>query len=236
MINDDNEHSTDTVTSKLSTISLQDQNGSMSPTVSISNTTGEEQSVQNESNTDQNDNIIQKESQDNQLVVVQDGEEEQQEEGGGGEDDEFIRITAAHQMLTEGKTTKIFLISSKNLLLAQTYDEQKNYPAALHLYRICVDLLLEELMFTEGTDQSRVYLREKCTAIMDRVDLLKTKLEPIPVDPPLAILNEETTNPSDTTIATLDEQTTNPPETTLEKSNEQTTNAPIEELNSVHLS
>jgi hypothetical protein len=34
-------------------------------------------------------------------------------------------------------------------------------------------------MFAEGTDQSRIYLREKCAAIMDRIDLLKTKLEPI---------------------------------------------------------
>ncbi|CAF2869126.1 unnamed protein product [Rotaria sp. Silwood2] len=79
-------------------------------------------------------------------------------------DDEFIRITAAHQILIE----------------AQTYDEQKNYTSALHLYRICVDFLLEELMFAEGTEQSRIYLREKCTAIMDRIDLLKTKLDPVP--------------------------------------------------------
>ncbi|CAF1093276.1 unnamed protein product [Rotaria sp. Silwood1] len=78
--------------------------------------------------------------------------------------DEFIRITAAHQVLVE----------------AQTYDEQKNYPLALHLYRICVDFLLEELMFAEGTEQSRIYLREKCTAIMNRIDILKTKLDPIP--------------------------------------------------------
>jgi len=85
--------------------------------------------------------------------------------------------------------------------------KKKNYPAALHLYRICVDLLLEELMFTEGTEQSRVYLREKCTAIMDRVDILKTMLDPIPPPPP----------PS----ATTDDQTTNPP---------------TDELNSLHLS
>ncbi|CAF2443331.1 unnamed protein product [Rotaria sp. Silwood2] len=79
-------------------------------------------------------------------------------------DDEFIRITAAHQILIE----------------AQTYDEQKSYTSALHLYRICVDFLLEELMFAEGTEQSRIYLREKCSAIMDRIDLLKTKLDPVP--------------------------------------------------------
>lgn len=65
--------------------------------------------------------------------------------------------------------------------LAQKYEEEKEYSAALHLYRICVDFLLEELMFAEGTEQSRIYLREKCTALMDHIDLLKTKLEPIPV-------------------------------------------------------
>jgi hypothetical protein len=36
-------------------------------------------------------------------------------------------------------------------------------------------------MFAESTDQSRIYLREKCTALMDRVDHLKTMLGPIPV-------------------------------------------------------
>ena len=42
-----------------------------------------------------------------------------------------------------------------------------------------MDFLLEELMFAEGTDQSRIYLREKCTVIMNRIDLLKNKLPPI---------------------------------------------------------
>jgi hypothetical protein len=83
----------------------------------------------------------------------------------------------------------------------------------LHLYRICVDLLLEELMFTEGTDQSRVYLRDKCTAIMDRIDLLKTMLDPIqPTPTPL---------PLTTTTTTTNEQAVNPP---------------TDELNSLHLS
>lgn len=102
------------------------------------------------------------------------------------EDDEFIRITAAHQILTE----------------AQKSDEEKNYPAALHLYRICVDLLLEELMFTEGTEQSRVYLREKCTAIMDHIDLLKTKLEPIPPSDPPAAISNANENESTSTLPT----------------------------------
>ncbi len=81
----------------------------------------------------------------------------------------------------------------------------------MHLYRICVDLLLEELMFTEGTDQSRVYLRDKCTAIMDRIDLLKTMLDPIQPTPPLPL----------TTTTTTSEQAVNPP---------------TDELNSLHLS
>lgn len=62
-------------------------------------------------------------------------------------------------------------------------------------------------MFTEGTEHSRVYLREKCTAIMDRIDVLKTMLDPIPPEPP--------------TTTTTDEQTTNPP---------------TDQLNSLHLS
>jgi hypothetical protein len=76
---------------------------------------------------------------------------------------------------------RIFFLLWKNIFhLAQTYDEQKNYPLALQFYRICVDFLLEELIFAEGTGQSRIYLRQKCAALMDRIDLLKTKLEPIP--------------------------------------------------------
>jgi len=177
MINNDNE----TVTTKSKTISPHEDNSIMSPTINLSNPTGEEQPVQNPNN-DLNEN----ESQDNQLI-----EEE------NNDDDEFIRITAAHQMLTE----------------AQTYDEQKNFPAALHLYRICVDLLLEELMFTEGTEQSRVYLREKCTAIMDRVDVLKTMLDPIP--PTAAVEAVEAAEEI-------------PPSTTI--------NPPTDELNSLHLS
>ena len=62
-------------------------------------------------------------------------------------------------------------------------------------------------MFTEGTEQSRVYLRDKCTAIMDHIDLLKTKLEPIP-----------------------------PPTTTEPEPIEATTTLPTEELESLHLS
>lgn len=68
-------------------------------------------------------------------------------------------------------------------------------------------------MFTEGTDQSRVYLREKCTAIMDRIDLLKKMLDPIPPLPP-----------STTTI------------TTTTTANEQSINPPTDEINALHLS
>lgn len=76
---------------------------------------------------------------------------------------EFVRITAAHQYL----------------LQAQTYEEQRNPRLALESYRSCVDLLLEELIFAQGTNQSRLYLREKSHAIMDRIDHLKSQLEPI---------------------------------------------------------
>jgi hypothetical protein len=69
-------------------------------------------------------------------------------------------------------------------------------------------------MFTEGTEQSRVYLREKCTAIMDRIDLLKTMLDPIPPPP-------TSPPPQPITTTTTDEQITNPP---------------TDELNSLHLS
>ncbi len=63
-------------------------------------------------------------------------------------------------------------------------------------------------MFTEGTEQSRVYLREKCTAIMDRIDVLKTMLDPLP--------------PTLQTVAATEPTTT--------------TNPPTDELNSLHLS
>lgn len=94
-------------------------------------------------------------------------------------EDEFLRVTAAHQTLIEGNSNFIVISFRQRKLLAQTCEEQNNYPLALQLYRICVDFLLEELMFAEGTDQSRIYLREKCTAIMDRIDLLKNKLPSI---------------------------------------------------------
>lgn len=182
MTTNDNEYSTTTVTNQSKTTSSQETNSTMSPTVQLSNANGEQQPVLNSTN-----DLNQIESQEKIADT-----EPKPTDNNAEDDDEFIRITAAHQMLTE----------------AQTYDEKKDYPSALHLYRICVDLLLEELMFTEGTEHSRVYLREKCTALMDRIDLLKSMLDPIPISPPS-------------------------PTTT---SNEQTTKPPTEELNSLHLS
>jgi hypothetical protein len=227
MINNDKDNLTDTVTHQSKTISSDDNNETMPSTVAVSNSTGEEQPVQNTNNdqnngvheneqsNDANENeqngVTENESHDKQLAVVP-----QERQNEGNEDDEFIRITAAHQMLTEGKIKKIFSKISKSFS-AQTYDEQKNSAAALHLYRICVDLLLEELMFTEGTEQSRVYLREKCTAIMDRIDVLKTMLDPIP-PPPLELPAPST---EITTTTTTDEPGINPP---------------TDELNSVHIS
>ncbi|CAF3341440.1 unnamed protein product [Rotaria sp. Silwood1] len=69
-------------------------------------------------------------------------------------------------------------------------------------------------MFTEGTEQSRVYLREKCTAIMDRIDLLKTMLDPIPPassPPPLSPPPQLTETETETTTTTTNEEATNPP-------------------------
>ncbi|CAF0961935.1 unnamed protein product [Rotaria magnacalcarata] len=223
MVNKDNECLTDTVTTESKTMPYHENNSTMLSVPILSDSTSEQPSIQDIIN-DQNDGFLENKSDDNQLVVAQTEQEGQQQEV---DDDEFIRITAAHQMLTE----------------AQTYDEQKKYPAALHLYRICVDLLLEELMFTEGTEQSRVYLREKCTAIMDRIDLLKTMLEPIP---PLSstetLTNDETTTNDET--ATNDKTTTNEETTKNDeqmkneepKKMEEIANPPTEELNSLHIS
>ena len=121
MINNDNDNSTDTVTNELKTKSFNENNEKTMPsTVSVSNSTGEEQPVHTNNNDqcngvkendqnngvkehDQNNGVIDNESQDKQLVVTQ----EQQQEG-NNDDDEFIRITAAHQMLTEGKSEHLF--------------------------------------------------------------------------------------------------------------------------------
>jgi hypothetical protein len=56
---------------------------------------------------------------------------------------------------------------------AKTLDDNKNYAEALKLYREGVDILLEELIVRQGTDQSRTYLRNKCNDFMNRIDQLK---------------------------------------------------------------
>jgi hypothetical protein len=56
---------------------------------------------------------------------------------------------------------------------AKQLDEVKRYADALSLYRQGVDMLLEELMIRQGTDQSRSYLRQKCNDFMNRIDQLK---------------------------------------------------------------
>ncbi|CAF2987404.1 unnamed protein product [Rotaria socialis] len=223
MVNKNNECLTDAVTTESKTIPSHENDSTMLSVAILSDSTSEQQSIQDIIN-DQSDGFLENKSDDNQLVVAQIEQEGQQQEV---DDDEFIRITAAHQMLTE----------------AQTYDEQKKYPAALHLYRICVDLLLEELMFTEGTEQSRVYLREKCTAIMDRIDLLKTMLEPIPPLPSTETLTNDETTTNDGT-ATTDKATTNAETTENDEQmkdeeptkTEEIANPLTEELNSLHIS
>lgn len=56
---------------------------------------------------------------------------------------------------------------------AKQLDEIKRYDEALKLYRQGVDMLLEELIVRQGTDQSRNYLRGKCNDFMNRIDQLK---------------------------------------------------------------
>ncbi|CAF4602558.1 unnamed protein product [Rotaria socialis] len=243
MVNKNNECLTDAVTTESKTIPSHENDSTMLSVAILSDSTSEQQSIQDIIN-DQSDGFLENKSDDNQLVVAQIEQEGQQQEV---DDDEFIRITAAHQMLTEGKVEKRKrkkLSSTISILhLAQTYDEQKKYPAALHLYRICVDLLLEELMFTEGTEQSRVYLREKCTAIMDRIDLLKTMLEPIPPLPSTETLTNDETTTNDGT-ATTDKATANAETTENDEQmkdeeptkTEEIANPLTEELNSLHIS
>jgi hypothetical protein len=56
---------------------------------------------------------------------------------------------------------------------AKTLDDNKNFVEALKMYRDGVDILLEELIVRQGTDQSRTYLRTKCNDFMNRIDQLK---------------------------------------------------------------
>ena len=53
---------------------------------------------------------------------------------------------------------------------AKHLDELKRYDEALKMYRQGVDMLLEELIIRQGTDQSRTYLRDKCNDFMNRID------------------------------------------------------------------
>lgn len=56
---------------------------------------------------------------------------------------------------------------------AKQLDEMKRFDDALKLYRQGVDMLLEELIIRQGTEQSRSYLRDKCNDFMNRIDQLK---------------------------------------------------------------
>ena len=72
-------------------------------------------------------------------------------------DDNFENLQKAVQILAQAKTL----------------DETKRYDDALKMYRQGVDMLLEELIVRQGTEQSRTYLREKCNDFMNRIDQLK---------------------------------------------------------------
>lgn len=60
---------------------------------------------------------------------------------------------------------------------AKAKDEAKQFDAALKLYRQGVDMLLEELIERQGTNESRTYLRNKCNDFMNRIDQIKLLLE-----------------------------------------------------------
>lgn len=60
------------------------------------------------------------------------------------------------------------------LAKAKQLDELKQYDEALKMYRQGVDMLLEELIVRQGTDQSRTYLRDKCNDFMNRIDQVKS--------------------------------------------------------------
>ena len=59
------------------------------------------------------------------------------------------------------------------LAKAKQLDELKQYDEALKMYRQDVNMLLEELIVRQGTDQSRTYLRDKCNDFMNRIDQVK---------------------------------------------------------------
>ncbi len=52
---------------------------------------------------------------------------------------------------------------------AKHLDDTKQFEEALKNYRQGVDMLLEELIVRQGTDQSRSYLRGKCNDFMNRI-------------------------------------------------------------------
>ena len=59
------------------------------------------------------------------------------------------------------------------LAKAKSLDESKQFENALKMYRQGVDMLLEELIERQGTEQSRDYLRSKCNDFMNRIDQIK---------------------------------------------------------------
>jgi len=91
--------------------------------------------------------VVAPEAQSNQQVVVGDGQPA----------DNFDNLQKAVQILAKAKTL----------------DEGKQFDAALKMYRQGVDMLIEELIGRQGTDQSRMYLRNKCNDFMNRIDQLK---------------------------------------------------------------
>ncbi len=57
---------------------------------------------------------------------------------------------------------------------AKTYDNNRDYYAAIRHYRDGVDYLMDEFMSRRcANEQSKEYLRVKCHKILNRVDILK---------------------------------------------------------------
>lgn len=57
---------------------------------------------------------------------------------------------------------------------AKTFDNNRDYYAAIRHYRDGVDYLMDEFMSrTSANEQSKEYLRLKCHKILNRVDILK---------------------------------------------------------------
>ncbi|RNA27904.1 MIT domain-containing 1 isoform X2 [Brachionus plicatilis] len=107
------------------------------------------------------------ENSENQIVNIDDENaanqvvQSEQTSAPQNQEDNFDNLQKAVQILAQAKQL----------------DELKRYDKALTLYRQGVDMLLEEMIVRQGTEQSRSYLRDKCNDFMNRIDQLKMMLQ-----------------------------------------------------------